>query len=147
MLYRDLFIYASQLFEPLNIQSEDMIQDVFVDIWKRRSVRFASIEYLRSFCFVALKNTYKNRTKHLRIEKRFELESKIDSEFRDDMERVDLFGSLYDSLEHLPEDYATVIRMYLQGYKPEEIASQLGIALQTVYNKRREAILMLKRYF
>ena len=44
------------------------------------------------------------------------------------------------------DDYATIIRMYLEGWKPEEIATKLGIALQTVYNKRREAVIMLRKY-
>ena len=62
------------------------------------------------------------------------------------MERVELYKTLYDSLQILPEDYATVIRMYLEGWKPEEIASKLGIALQTVYNKRREAVIILRKH-
>lgn len=54
---------------------------------------------------------------------------------------------LLDSLQLLPDDYATVIRMYLEGWKPEEIAAKLGLALQTVYNKRREAIVLLRKFW
>lgn len=45
----------------------------------------------------------------------------------------------------LPADYATVLRIYLEGWKPEEIATRLNLALQTVYNKRREAVLLLRK--
>ena len=58
---------------------------------------------------------------------------------------MELYHYLYESLKFLPDDYATIIRMYLEGWKPEEIATKLGIALQTVYNKRREAVIMLRK--
>lgn len=146
MIYRELHLYASHLFAPLNISPEDMIQDVVVDIWSRNSVQFKSLSYIKTFCFIALKNAYKNKIKHLGYQQRFELECKVEYEFSDEIERVELYSTLYDSLQILPNDYATVIRMYLEGWKPEEIASKLGIALQTVYNKRREAIVILRRY-
>ena len=59
---------------------------------------------------------------------------------------MELYQTLYESLKFLPVDYATVIRMYLEGWEPEEIATKLGLALQTVYNKRREAIVILRKY-
>ena len=74
------------------------------------------------------------------------MESKVENEFSEDIEQVELYHSLYESLKFLPDDYATIIRMYLEGWKPEEIATKLGIALQTVYNKRREAVIMLRKY-
>ena len=146
MIYRELYLYATRLFEPLNISPEDVIQDVVADIWRRDSVQFSTLAYIKTFCFIALKNAYKNKLKHLGHQQRFELECKVEYEFSDDMERVELYKALYDSLQTLPDDYATVIRMYLEGWKPEEIATKLGLALQTVYNKRREAIVILRKY-
>ena len=149
MIYRELYLYATRLFDPLNLPAEDVIQDIFTDIWLRESVQFPSILYIKTFCFIALKNAYKNKIKHQgyqQRQQRFELESKVENEFSEDIEQVELFHSLYESLKFLPDDYATVIRMYLEGWKPEEIATKLGLALQTVYNKRREAIVILRKY-
>lgn len=145
-IYRELYLYANYLFEPLNLPPEDIIQDVMADMWRRHSVQFPSLPYIKTFCFIALKNAYKNRIKHLGHQQRYELECKVETEFSHDIERVELYQTLYESLQFLPDDYASVIRMYLEGWKPEEIASQLGIALQTVYNRRREAILILRKY-
>ena len=79
-------------------------------------------------------------------QQRFKMESKVENKFSEDIEQVELYHSLYESLKFLPGDYATVIRMYLEGWKPEEIATKLGLALQTVYNKRREAVVILRKY-
>lgn len=146
-IYKELYLYANRLFNPLNKDSEDAIQNIMLDIWTRHSVQFDSLENIKIFCFIALKNLYKNEIKHLAHRQRFELERKAECEFSKDMERVESYKMLHESLQLLPDDYATVIRMYLEGWKPEEIASKLGLALQTVYNKRREAILLLRKFF
>lgn len=143
MLYRELYLYSSRLFTPLSLSPEDAIQDVFTDIWQRPSIQFPSLAHIKSFCFVALKNTYKNKIKHLNHQERFKAEMEVEYRFSHDMEDADLYATLYESIHHLPSEYAQIIRMYLEGWKPEEIARQLSIAPQTVYNRRHEAIGML----
>lgn len=145
-IYRELYLYADKLFSPLNLMPEDAIQDVMTDIWKRHSLQFESLEYIKTFCFIALKNAYKNHLRHLGHQLRYELECKMEYEFSIAQLHAEKYSALYDALPFLPEEYATVIRMYLEGYKPEEISSLLGIALQTVYNRRHEAILILRKH-
>ena len=94
MIYRELYLYATRLFESLNVPAEDVIQDIFTDIWLRESVQFPSILYIKTFCFIALKNAYKNKIKHLGYQQRFELESKVENEFSEDIEQVELYHSL-----------------------------------------------------
>ncbi len=143
MLYKELFLYSSRLFSSLNLSPEDAIQDVFIDIWSRTSVQFPSLNHIKSFCLVALKNTYKNKIKHLNYQEYFKTEMKVKYKSSQNLEEADQYHSLYEALQLLPKDLAQIIRMYLEGWKPEEIAQKLGIALQTVYNRRREAIIKL----
>ena len=89
MIYRELYLYATRLFDPLNLPAEDVIQDIFTDIWLRESVQFPSILYIKTFCFIALKNAYKNKIKHQGYQQRFELECKVEKEFTDDIEQVE----------------------------------------------------------
>ena len=74
MIYRELYLYATRLFESLNVPAEDVIQDIFTDMWLRESVQFSSIPYIKTFCFIALKNAYKNKIKHLGYQQRFKME-------------------------------------------------------------------------
>lgn len=90
MIYRELYLYATRLFESLNVPAEDVIQDIFTDIWLRESVQFPSILYIKTFCFIALKNTYKNKIKHQGYQQRFALECKVEKEFAEDIEQVEL---------------------------------------------------------
>lgn len=145
-IYRELYLYADKLFSSLDVLPEDAIQNIMTDIWKRHSIQFTSLEYIKTFCFIALKNAYKNHFRHRGHQQRYELENKIEQEFSASIKQIEEYAALYEALQFLPADKATVIRMYLEGYKPEEIASLLNIALQTVYNRRREAILILKKH-
>lgn len=147
MLYRELYLYSSRLFTPLNLSPEDAIQDVFLDIWQRHSLQFPSLPHIKTFCFIALKNAYKNQLKHLGHHQRFELECQAEREFSSDTERAEQITQLYESLRLIPAHLAAVVRLYLEGFKPEEIAAKLSIALQTVHNRRREAVLLLRKHF
>lgn len=144
-LYREFHLYAECLFKPLNQPAEDLIQDVFVDIWKRRSIQFSSLEYIKSFGFIALKNAYKNKLKQLKHRQKYELE--YETAYAPDKEeaRKEQYKTLYELIRQLPGEYSIILQRYLEGFKPEEIASELHIALQTVYNRRREAILLLRK--
>lgn len=44
-----------------------------------------------------------------------------------------------------PEEYAAVLRMYIEGYSPAEISERLGIALSTVYKRKDKAVEDLKK--
>ena len=146
MIYRELYLYATRLFESLNVPAEDVIQDIFTDMWLRESVQFSSIPYIKTFCFIALKNAYKNKIKHLGYQQHFEMEAKLEHEFSEDLAYVEACNLLYESVRLIPQDYAQIIYMYLEGWKAEDISKKLGIAIQTVYNKRREAVVILRKY-
>lgn len=145
-LYRELYLYANRLFEPLNLPPEDSIQDVFLDIWQRHSLQFPSLVQVKALCFTALKNVYKNHLKHLGHQQRFEMGTRAEQNFSTETEEAERIAQVYDALPLLPPDLATVIRLSLEGFKAEEIAQQQGIALQTVYNRRRDAILLLRKH-
>ena len=146
-LYRELYLYAARLFEPLNLPPEDFIQDVFLDIWQRHSLRFPSLAHVKSLCFTALKNAYKNQLRHSGHRQRFEMECRAEQEFSTETEEAERIAQLYDALHLLPPDLAAVVRLSLEGFKAEEIARKQGVALQTVYNRRRDAVLLLRKHF
>ena len=147
LLYREVYLYSARLFLQLNLSPEDAIQDIFLDIWQRRSLQFPTLARVKAFCFIALKNAYKNQLKHLGHRQRFELECQAEREFSSDTERAEQITQLYESLRLIPAHLAAVVRLYLEGFKPEEIAAKLSIALQTVHNRRREAVLLLRKHF
>ena len=59
----------------------------------------------------------------------------------------EVYAFLQKCLVMLPENCAQVMNLYLSGYEMEEIAGQLNLSLQTVYNTKSMAIRLLKEKF
>ena len=145
LLYREVYLYSARLFLPLNLSPEDAIQDIFLDIWQRRSLQFPTLARVKAFCFIALKNAYKNQLKHLGHRQRFELECQAEREFSSDTEQAEQITQLYESLRLIPAHLAAVVRLYLEGFKPEEIAANMTCHIapdnSMTYLKKNEPIL------
>lgn len=59
--------------------------------------------------------------------------------------KSELRGNCKYILGLLPEECAEVLRLFFEGLNTEEIALKLGKTKQTIYNKKHEAISILKK--
>ena len=59
----------------------------------------------------------------------------------------ELMVSLWECVERIPNPEGKVLKLYLSGYEPEEIARQMKLSLQTIYNMKSKAVGKLKRFF
>ncbi|MGL5682165.1 MAG: RNA polymerase sigma factor [Marinifilaceae bacterium] len=142
ILHQELTLYASTIFNGTNESTDDIIQDIFLKIWDDGSVQFESIARIKAFIFVSIKNSYKNHIRSLHHQNQYH--DYAEKEFIYDIMECEAYIKLVETLGILPQDCATVIRMYLEGYKPDEIAATLNYKPQTIYNKKQEAITRLK---
>ncbi len=148
--YKELHAYASYIFRDSNdICAEDVIQDIFLRLWENKDVTFDSLPKVKAFVYISIKNAYKNHLKHLNIHEKyaFSTDTTITSEDSSDILQFEAYIQLEEYLKVLPNDCGTVLKMYIEGYAPEEIAERLGYQLRTVYNKKQEAKNFLKKKF
>ena len=54
---------------------------------------------------------------------------------------------LREYVERMPEPERGVIKMYLDGYEPGEIADRLQMSVQSIYNLKSRAVNFLRRLF
>ena len=145
LLYRELFHYAHSLFRDTNEDPKDIIQDVFLDVFQKKHLKFDTLDKLRAFIFVVIKNRLRvhcNRDKYvnkvkgdiLLDEKRFMLQ----------MAESEIISIIPSALDLLPKECAKSFRMFLDGYDIKEIAEKLGKKQSTIYNQRKSAIATLR---
>lgn len=91
MIYRELYLYATHIFNPLNLPAEDVIQDIFTDIWLRESVQFPSLPYIKTFCFIALKMPTRIKSSIWDTSNVSNWRVKSKTNFRKNIEQVELF--------------------------------------------------------
>lgn len=145
LYYNELHMYATYIFRDTSESAEDIIQDIFFRIWENKHVVFDTLVKIKAFIYVSIKNAYKNHLKHLGHQNRYI--DAIDLESTYDIIECEIFTTLDEALQLLPKEYAVILRMYLEDYKPEEISEFLGYKVRTVYNKKQLAISILKDKF
>lgn len=124
--------------------AQNIVQDVFVDLWERRKV--VNIVSIESYLFRAVKNQVfkhyqNNEFDKTIIEDTFE-EYIIDSFSSLEPEIINL---LYTLLETLPEKRKEVLLLNkMQGLSIDQIAEELNISKQTVKNQISVALKELR---
>ncbi len=145
LYYKELYMYASYIFKDSDECAEDIIQDIFMRLWDNNEVQFDALPKIKAFIYISIKNAYKNHLKHLDIKERYRGELDFNEQDTTDIQQFEIYSQLEEYLRVLPQDCAKVLKMYIDGYAPEEIAKQLGYQLRTVYNKKQEAKNILKK--
>jgi RNA polymerase sigma factor (sigma-70 family) len=139
LFYDENALYVLRLackFVPLS-KAEDIVQNVFIEIWKRWDSIDKKPQYLRNAvkyrCFDEIKRISMTPIDGIEIEDVKEVDIKA--------ERLELIKSY---LKKLKPTYRSVIECVIYGYSNDEIAQELRISKQTVKNVRRIAVYDLK---
>jgi len=118
-----------------NDLAQNIVQDVFVDLWERKNdVKIISIE---SYLFRAVKNQVFKHYQNNRFDKTI-LEDKFEDYVIDHFSTIDaeIMDSLYSLLDKLPEKRKEVLLMYkMQDMTIDQIADELEVSKQTVKNQ------------
>lgn len=145
--FTELHVYARRLYAGTSVEPEDVVQDVFCNLWERADITFDSLLKIKAFLFVALKNGYRNHVNHLEVERKYKSAVELDAGFENDIMESELGASLLECIERMPDPGGKVMKLYLSGFEAEEIADRLRMSIRTVYNTKSRAIGMLKSFF
>jgi RNA polymerase sigma factor (sigma-70 family) len=128
--------------------AEDMVQDVFANIWARRrqlEINGPLIVYLRSALkyhiikWLSRADLHQEALKHL-LDRMGEMEATI----LDVLVATEVKDTLDDAITDFPENMRRVFTLRMENYSIREIAEALGLAEQTVKNNTSEALGRLK---
>jgi RNA polymerase sigma-70 factor, ECF subfamily len=133
--YSAMCRFANQLLNDREL-SEEIVQDMFVKIWEKRTV--LNIETsVKHYFFRSVRNHCLNHIQHEKIKKQYAnkiLESanqKINTEQY--YLEIDLIKRIEKSIASLPPKRREIFRLSReQGLKYKEIADKLGISVKTV---------------
>jgi RNA polymerase sigma-70 factor (ECF subfamily) len=147
--YKVLVVYASR-FLPLKDECEDLVQDIFVDLWEKDAI-FPDEISLKVYLYKAARNKCFNVIKHNKVKDKY-AEGKIqvledDNLFLKQILEEEIVNQLYLAIEVLPNRKKEIIKLSLKGLKNNEIAETLGIKLQTVKTLKSQTYTILRAQF
>ena len=145
LFYNDLFYFAAKLYQHTEVEPRDAIHDIFLNLWQSASLKFEHLTDIKAYLFVSLRNHFKSYVRHHQYIKEYEASLLLDKDqFEVDIIESETLSPFHHILELLPEESAEILKLFLNGWKAEEIAQKLGKNKQTIYNKKSEAIAYLK---
>lgn len=145
MFYHDIVLYASMLYRTEIVHPADVVQDIFVKLWQSPNIQFDALYKVKSYVYTAVKNDFRDFISHNKHIEKYRNMISLEDNFQIDIIENEAYSMIERSLNVLPEECAKIMKMFLDGWKPGEIAEQLGCSQQTVYNQKYEAIQILRK--
>ncbi|MBL1407210.1 RNA polymerase sigma factor [Sphingobacterium faecale] len=148
-LYRPLVMFAAQFLDTVQ-EAEDVVQEVFVKLWENKT--FHQIHSrLYAYLYRSVKNACIDRIRQ-RGGVRFELiteDEEISNEEPIDEEQWNLYISrIYAEIDKLPARTQEIFRaVILEQKKYKEVASQLGVSVNTIKTTLSRAFSKLRERF
>lgn len=160
--YRQLFreYYSSLVFYAARIVGEDeapdIVQDVFMDIWNRRSNLYMG-EQFKSFLYQSVYSKSLNFLKHNEVKDKYISQQQEIQEMRIEyynpqntdalsrIENMEIRREISNAINDLPDKCRMIFKLsYLHGMKNKEIAEALDLSLRTVEAQMYKALKRLR---
>lgn len=152
--YPKLLFYATRLVG--SDEAEDVVQDVFVELWRRKDVVVMG-EQILAFLYRSVYTKALNLLKHQAVENNYSAamvdiyERKLQFYQPDNAEIIkriedrELRKEIVGAINELPDKCREVFRMsYLHEMKNKDIADTMGISLRTVEAHMYKALKFLR---
>ena len=146
--YKALCYFVDRIIQN-SLEAEDIVAESFVKTWERRA-DFPTTANIKAFLYITCRNASLNYLKHLKVKSAAQLKYYHELEQGEEniLTRIietEVLVILNQEIEHLPENYREVFKLlYFDQLKTDEIATQLGLTVQTVRNYKARAIDLLK---
>ena len=135
--YRSLCLYALHFVEDADM-AEDIVQDAFVALWERHR----EVRDIRSYLYAAVRNGCLTCLRKRSGCSKADIEDIPVEEMED---TADKEARLWSAIDALPVKRRQILLLAKRdGLKYEEIASRMGVSINTVHNQMSKALAALR---
>ncbi len=143
--YASQVLFASKIIKNLH-DSEDIVQEVFLSIWKSKPVFKNEIAF-RAYIYLSTRNKcidYLRKKKPFfeSVDKAENIENEIDILIREEAYRL-----LDKAISALPNQTREIMKFAMKGLSVQEIAEELKISVNTVKTLKSRAYKALKETY
>lgn len=144
--YSSLVAYASAFLSNNRAASEDLVQDVFVTLWKGEQ-KFPNELAVKTYLYKMVRNKCLNIHKHNLVKQRYavmQIGMNNNSAEQSALIEDEIVDYLYRAINKLPKRKNEIIKLTLKGMSNKDIAQVLDIKIQTVKTLKYQAYTLLR---
>ncbi len=145
--YTPLVLFADSYINNTE-QARDTVQDIFLTLCSNKE-KFSSIDKLKAYLYCAVKNKCLKQLRHEKVKDKYASHiihtTEGDVSFWDRVLEEEVYRLLYKSIINLPNQTQKVYLLSLKGYKNQEIAEELEIAVETVKSHKKTGKQLLQK--
>ncbi len=143
-LYDDMYNFAFRVYSGTPVEAKDVINDIFMRTWGNSKIRFQTLDSVKSYFIISIKNAYNDYIRHNDRAERYRKTMLSEGSFAAQVAETEVFSLLSHAMSLLPEQCARVFGLWVTGWSVREIAGHLDKAESTVYLQKQRAIDILK---
>jgi len=145
LYYKQLCYYSFKIVKDKDI-AEEIVQDLFVQIWEKRNELNINIS-LKSYLYRSVhNNSIRQFKKEILTEAIEEHHNTSDGNYDSLMEQAETEIYIYNTIEQLPEHCRNIFKMSrFENLKYREIAEKLNISVKTVETQMSRALKFLTK--
>lgn len=142
--HRQLCYFALKIVKD-SCEAEDIVQDIFMSLWKGSFHEFANVKALRNFLYSSVQNRCLNylRNQEIRDRNYKKIEEGTTPEedyFLCQQIQAEVIAEIFEAIQELPGKCREVFTLfYFEGLEDKEIAEQLNISVTTIRTQKQRA--------
>jgi len=146
--YTPLCLFSNKYVGNIDL-SKDVVQDVFINIWKKKIVLRDEME-IKAYLYTSVKNKsldyLKNKHQKFRSNQTLDDIKKLekDSFFYKEVVIVEASEILEKAINTLPFKCKNIIELSLKGLSNKQIAEELSVSINTIKTQKRIAYRKLR---
>lgn len=145
LFYDELLHFSKKLYKDTEVEPSDVIHDIFVTIWESKKLKFPDLFDIKAYIYASIKNNFRNYLTHKKCTDKYKQSIINDSDhFVVEVAESEVYSLVKQAINLLPQDCAEVMKYLLEGWEIKDIAIQLNRPERTIYNKKAEAIKLIK---
>ncbi len=148
--YHALAYFAFKILDSRS-EAEDIVQDAFIKYWNQRDEISDDLQAIKGYLYTSVKNSCFNVLRHRSVLEKYLYHTSGNGMIyeKDALEillEAETLALVFKAIDTLPPVCRQITRMsYLQGKKNEEIASELGISVNSVKTHKQRAAQLLRK--
>lgn len=145
LLYKELYYFSSKIYDGTVVDPKDVIQDIFIKIWQKESLKFDNIYKLKTYLYISIRNSFRMYYQHNKMMSESADKIIYDNDlFITYTTEAEVVSIIPEALNLLPEECAKSFKLFIDGFSVKEIAEKLNKPQTTIYSQKEKAISILR---